>query len=145
MSLCRPGSFLRVALLLLALLFVVGCEAAVSYPETIGAETNEELRSTYRCSQIFDIELEGRAYKVLVFEEHESDQKVLFYRLEEEGYRRFGAEFNLLGFAPPELEPGPPPLLRTRLLEPEEWFYFQITEEGVEHLPEEGEWEPLGS
>jgi hypothetical protein len=113
------------------------------YPPSLESGPAEQLRQKYRATDVFELEAQPAALRVLVFRECESDYKVIFYRRGQSGFLRFGPEFNLLNFEQPLLDGNPKPTIRTRHIPSGERQYFSVTADDVNLVPEQGEWQNI--
>jgi hypothetical protein len=87
----------------------------------------------------------GIPLRVVVSQESDSDYKAVFYRRTETRVARFGPDVELLGFRRPFLTTGASQVVRAQHVQSGEWFYFKVTADGVELVPEHGRWETLQS
>ena len=93
--------------------------------------------------QVLEFVAQGIPLRAVVTHEGNSDYKAVFYRRAEAGLVHFGADVELLGFSRPVFVSGASPVIRVRHVESGEWFYFKVTTDGVELLPEHGDWQTL--
>lgn len=129
----------------LSLLVLTACpsrrDALTVAPDSIrAAEPLETLASNYRSIAAYEMLADGVEFRVLVYRDYDKDHRIVVYRRSGDVYHRYGAEFNLLGFSEPAPSESCGGCIRTVHRDTGSAERLVLTAEGVDLVPEEGEW-----